>query len=189
MAGAYTTKMNSEKSNSHPKMWGRALVISLSFTFIGTLGNNASAADGPKGGKQAKPVKQAAATAWTAAQGWNGLVVGKDNLKRAEAKLGKLSNVELVQGEKCYNFKDAKVNIFVDQDKVINKIWVSGDLKDPLLMPKTVKQAVKVYGPLANKGPSGSGGDMYERPGISLLSNPKLSPEGITWMEFSKVER
>ncbi|MCC6979939.1 MAG: hypothetical protein IT343_16595 [Candidatus Melainabacteria bacterium] len=125
---------------------------------------------------------------WNAAKGWNGLVVGKSTLNQARTRLGKLFNTEMVAGTKCYNFKKAKVNVFVDEKtKVITKIWVSGDLKDPAV-PKTVNEAMKMFGELGNKGPDGSGGNIYEKPGLSLLSDPKETQGGIAWMEFSKVK-
>ena len=153
------------------------------------LANDAAGKTIQSHSKSAKK-REASLFPWTAARGWNGLVVGKDTLKQAEAKLGKLSNIEEVSGHKCYNFKDAKVNIFVDDDtKIINKIWVSGELKEPHLMPRTAAEAKRLYGPLLKQGKSGEAGDIYVKPGIQMLSDTTKSPEGITWMEFSKAQK
>jgi hypothetical protein len=138
--------------------------------------------------KTAAAAKPSNSTDWTAAKGWNGLVVGKSTLKQAEARLGKLYNTEKVAGSKSYNFKEALVNIFIDEKtKVITKIWVSGDLKHPTV-PKTISEAMKMYGELGNKGPTGSGGDMYAKPGLSMMSSPKGPPDGVAWLEFSRVK-
>ena len=191
MAATYTTRLAMKRFIQ---------ITSVSLLFLASASFAAEKADAESkqtaAAQQTAAVKQTTAaaanqsnaSAWTAAKGWNGLVVGKSTLKQAKSKLGKLYNTEMVAGSKCYNFKDAKVNIFIDEKtKIITKIWVSGDLKDPSV-PKTIKEAMKMYGELGNKGPSGSGGFFYEKPGLSMLSSTKGPPDGVAWMEFFKAK-
>lgn len=169
MAAAHTTRIK---------------FVQIACVSLFLVGNATFASDKSK----VAEIKPSGSSVWTAEKGWKGLVVGKSSLTQARTKLGKLYNTEMVAGTKCYNFKDAKVNIFVDEKtKVISKIWVSGDLKDPAV-PKTIKEAMKMFGELGNKGPSGSGGNMYEKPGLAMLSSPGGPPDGIAWMEFSKAK-
>jgi len=151
---------------------------------------NKSAGSKTSSSSKASAVSTSSSTSdWTAAKGWNGLVVGQSTLAQTKARLGKVFSTELVSGRKCYNFKDAQVNVFFEgKGKVIDGIWVSGKLNDPAV-PKTIKEAEKIFGPLANTGPSGSGGDFYEKPGVKILSNPQGPPDGIAWMEFIEPPR
>lgn len=127
------------------------------------------------------------AVAWKASDGWNGIVVGKHTLRDAESVLGKVQNVEDLSGEKAYNFRDAAISLTLDpKTKLISLIRVSGDLKDRKLMPSSILEAEKKYGPLLKKNYNKASGNTYGKPGLTVQANSSVSPEKIVWMEFSK---
>ncbi|MBC7996542.1 MAG: hypothetical protein IAF58_01265 [Leptolyngbya sp.] len=127
------------------------------------------------------------AVVWKASDGWNGIVVGKHTLHDAESILGKVQNVEDLSGEKAYNFRDAAISLTLDpKTKLISMIRVSGDLKDRKLMPSSILEAEKKYGPLRKKSYNKASGNTYGKPGLTVQADTSASPEKIVWMEFSK---
>jgi hypothetical protein len=130
--------------------------------------------------KTAAPVNK---SVWRPIDGWNSLRPGIDKLPKAISKLGTPSRI--MKDDGAYYFKNDSVMVGLNLNSdVIGRIEVSPSYPDPKLMPKTMDEVYKRYGHLEHAGTTKNHGNIYKRPGLEVISDPKKAPEEVSTLSF-----
>jgi hypothetical protein len=128
-------------------------------------------------------------SAWKPEDGWLGLVPDLSTLDDAIDVFGPVTEQSELENARDFAFRDGLIRVTVLNDQhSIAKIWLSGELKDPALIPANLNDARRYFGQLKPTRMARFAGVIFESAGVRLACSPAGDPKSIEWMEIYRPQ-
>jgi hypothetical protein len=126
---------------------------------------------------------------WKPEDGWLGLVPDLNTVDDAISLLGPVTDESEMENARDVVFRDGLIRVTVLKDQhSIAKIWLSGALQDPALIPANLSDARRQFGQLKPTRMERFSGVIFEGAGVRLACTPTSDPKRVEWMEIYRPQ-
>jgi len=121
---------------------------------------------------------------WQRGDGWCGVVPGKTSIKDAINRLGGSCEMSEMANGFSFDFKQGLIRVTtIEQQGVVSKIWISGELAREASIPATISEAKSAFSNLLRVRHY-VGTEIYECDGLRLAAAAGNENGIIAWIEF-----